>query len=125
MNVLLKQVSILALLSFALGGIAAYLIDARSDGVSAAKHSTPVIGDGVRTPAGMVWIAGGDFAMGSDDELARQNEKPVHRVRVHGFWMDRHQVTNAEFQRFVTASGYVTTAERAPNWDEIKQQLPP
>ncbi len=37
---------------------------------------------------------------------------PIHRVRVRGFWMDRTEVTNAEFARFVEATGYVTVAER-------------
>ena len=39
------------------------------------------------------------FLMGSDHKLAQANEKPAHRVRVKGFWMDRHHVTNAEFRR--------------------------
>jgi formylglycine-generating enzyme required for sulfatase activity len=67
-------------------------------------------------PAGMVWIAGGEFTMGSDDDdtVARPDEKPAHRVRVHGFWMDETEVTNAQFRAFVNATGYVTTAERPP-----------
>lgn len=40
---------------------------------------------------------------------------PVHRVSVNGFWMDRTPVTNAEFERFVNATGYVTVAERQPD----------
>ena len=39
--------------------------------------------------------------------------------------MDRHDVTNAEFAAFVDATGYATTAERKPDWDQLKQQLPP
>jgi formylglycine-generating enzyme len=62
---------------------------------------------------GMAWIAGGTFQMGSSDFYAE--ERPVHRVSVDGFWIDRCLVTNAEFQRFVEATGYVTVAERSPN----------
>jgi formylglycine-generating enzyme required for sulfatase activity len=61
--------------------------------------------------------------MGSDGGL--RNEAPIHRVRLGGFWMDEHEVTNAEFRRFVDATGYVTTAERVPDWEELKRQLPP
>jgi len=74
---------------------------------------------------GMLWIREGEFIMGSDDRLARPNEKPAHKVRVHGFWMDRTVVTNAQFAKFVSATGYVTTAERVPNWETLKLQLPP
>lgn len=74
---------------------------------------------------GMVWVPGGEFMMGSDDEEARDDEKPPHRVAVSGFWMDEHEVTNAQFKEFVEATGYVTTAEIAPDWEEIKKQLPP
>ncbi|MBL9118887.1 MAG: formylglycine-generating enzyme family protein [Phycisphaerae bacterium] len=73
----------------------------------------------------MVWIPGGEFTMGGVDRLARPDEQPLHRVRVAGFWMDSTEVTNAEFRRFVEATGYVTTAERAVDWEELKRQLPP
>ena len=58
----------------------------------------------------MAWIPGGTFLMGSADFYPE--ERPVHRVTVDGFWMDRHPVTVAEFRRFVMATGYVTVAER-------------
>jgi formylglycine-generating enzyme required for sulfatase activity len=61
----------------------------------------------------MVWIPGGTFQMGSDDFYPE--ERPVHRVAVHGFWMDEHPVTNGEFRRFVEATGYLTVAERPPD----------
>ena len=48
--------------------------------------------------------------MGSDDFYPE--ERPVHEVTVDGFWMDDHQVTVAEFRRFVKATGHVTVAER-------------
>ncbi len=62
---------------------------------------------------GMVWIPGGTFRMGSDDHYPE--EAPTHMVQVDGFWMDQTPVTNAQFQRFVEATGYVTLAERTPN----------
>src|SRR5262245_46831207 len=75
-----------------------------------------VEGDGIKGPKGMVWVPGGDFLMGSNHKLAQRNERPAHKVRVRGFWMDRTHVTNAQFAAFVKATGYVTTAERKPDW---------
>lgn len=63
------------------------------------------------TSAGMVWIPGGEFLMGSEEFYPE--ERPVHRVAVDGFWMDEHPVTAATFRRFVRASGHVTVAEQA------------
>ena len=40
--------------------------------------------------------------------------RPIHRVYVEGFWMDQTDVTNAQFEKFVRATGYVTIAERKP-----------
>lgn len=89
-------------------------------------HSNPiVVADGKIGPKGMVWVPGGEFIMGSSSRLAKENEKPAHKVRVSGFWMDQTDVTNAQFARFVKASGYVTTAERKPEWPMLKIQLPP
>jgi formylglycine-generating enzyme len=59
---------------------------------------------------GMVWLPGGEFAMGSD--AFYPEEAPVRRVAVDGFWLDERPVTVAEFRRFVKATGYVTVAER-------------
>src|SRR5678816_3745993 len=50
-------------------------------------------------PAGMVWIAGGEFSMGSDLPGSRRNEQPTHPVTVDGYWIDQHDVTNAEFRK--------------------------
>jgi sulfatase modifying factor 1 len=60
--------------------------------------------------AGMVKIAGGSFTMGDDDQ--RPEERRAHPVTVSHFWIDRHEVTNAQFRRFVEATGYQTVAER-------------
>jgi formylglycine-generating enzyme required for sulfatase activity len=61
----------------------------------------------------MVWVPGGEFVMGADDQYPE--EAPAHRVVVHGFWMDRYPVTNERFARFVAATGHVTLAEQAPD----------
>ncbi|HWZ34770.1 MAG TPA: SUMF1/EgtB/PvdO family nonheme iron enzyme, partial [Mucilaginibacter sp.] len=74
---------------------------------------------------GMVWIKAGTFSMGGDNKQAGDDEYPKHKVTVKGFWMDATEVTNAEFARFVKATGYVTTAERKPDWEELKKQVPP
>ncbi|MAT82039.1 MAG: sulfatase [Phycisphaerae bacterium] len=76
-------------------------------------------------PQGMVWIPPGEFTMGWDGPEARYDEKPAHRVHVDGFWIDAHEVTNAQFTEFVNATGYVTTAERPVDWESLSQQLPP
>jgi len=62
---------------------------------------------------GMVWVPGGTFRMGSEDHYPE--EAPVHSVSVDGFWMDKFQVTNAQFAMFVRDTGYVTMAERPPD----------
>lgn len=73
---------------------------------------------------GMVWINAGTFQMGSSNNEGRPDEYPQHKVQVEGFWMDKTEVTNAEFRKFVDATGYVTTAEKAPDWEILKKQLP-
>lgn len=59
----------------------------------------------------MVLVPGGTFWMGSDDPRIH-DARPWHEVAVDGFWVDRTEVTNEQFLRFVEATGYVTTAER-------------
>jgi len=78
-------------------------------------------------PEGMVWIPGGEFSMGAKgppdlDEVgmkATRDARPIHRVYVDGFYMDRTDVTNKEFDSFVKATGYVTVAERKPRGEEF------
>lgn len=73
----------------------------------------------------MVFIPGGTFTMGGDSIWGRADEFPRHQVKVSAFYMDKHEVTNAEFRAFVKATGYTTTAEREPDWEELKKQLTP
>ena len=73
----------------------------------------------------MVLIPAGDFLMGSDGDQAREDESPIHKVHVDSFWIDQNEVTNSQFTRFVKATGYLTTAEIPPSWEDIKKELPP
>jgi sulfatase modifying factor 1 len=79
----------------------------------------------VKSQEGMVWIPPGSFMMGSTDKQAVADEFPRHKVSVTGFWMDQTLVTNNEFRKFAEATGYVTTAEKKPDWNDLKKQLPP
>ncbi|HMS32772.1 MAG TPA: formylglycine-generating enzyme family protein [Ignavibacteria bacterium] len=58
----------------------------------------------------MIKIPGGKFLMGSENFYPE--EKPVHEVTVDGFWMDKYEVTNEQYEKFVNETGYVTVAER-------------
>lgn len=89
------------------------------------KEIKTVTNSNIKTPDGMVWIPGGTFAMGGDNDQARQDEFPKHAVKVSGFYMDVTEVTNAQFAKFVASTGYITTAEKDINWEELKKQLPP
>ena len=76
---------------------------------------------------GMIWLPGGEFQMGAQDDRqgndigmrATLDSRPIHRVYVDGFYMDKTDVTNAEFARFVAATGYVTVAERTPRAEDF------
>ena len=74
-------------------------------------------------PAGMKWIPGGTFAMGNATS-PHEDERPVHRVSLDGFWMDETEVTNAQFLKFVEATKYKTVAEVAPKREDIEAQVP-
>lgn len=74
--------------------------------------------------ANMVFIPGGTFSMGGDNEQASKDEYPKHTVTVDPFFIDATEVTNAQFKKFVDATGYKTTAERKPDWEELKKSLP-
>ncbi len=89
----------------------------------------------------MVWIPGAVFRMGNPAAMnaaeqrqfspgsaggpsGQPDERPAHDVGVHGFFIDRTEVTNAAFRAFVNATGFVTVAERAPTLEEIMSQVP-
>jgi formylglycine-generating enzyme len=78
-------------------------------------------------PKGMAFIPGGEFSMGANDPpdmdevgmKATADARPVHRVYVDPFFIDKTDVTNAEFAKFVKATGYVTVAERKPRAEDF------
>lgn len=74
------------------------------------SRTGPGLHDATPAPGGMVLIPGGTFRMGTDEGMP--DEAPAHDVTVKPFWMDVHEVTVAEFERFVQATKYVTEAER-------------
>jgi formylglycine-generating enzyme required for sulfatase activity len=94
-------------------------ISSRNAFLPTIQNQTPAPGN---PPAGMNWIPGGEFSMGAKDPTAlpeggheaMEDARPIHRVYVDGFWMDKTDVTNAQFERFVKATGYITVAERQP-----------
>lgn len=79
----------------------------------------------VKKQDGMVWIPGGEFIMGTNEDEAYPAEKPAVKRSVNGFWMDETEVTNTQFKKFVEETGYITVAEQKPDWEEMKKQLPP
>ena len=76
-------------------------------------------------PQGMVWIDGGKFMLGNSSDAAKREESPAVEASVEGFWMDETEITNAQFEAFVKATGYKTIAERVVDWNKLKKQLPP
>jgi len=86
-----------------------FLQTAPSAAVTEALNCTPVASTAATPHPGMVWIPAGTFAYG---DSVYPEEQPIRKVSVTGFWMDRTEVTNAQFSAFVKATGYVTTAER-------------
>lgn len=121
-------------------GVAFALLARQQDGQPAAMPAPAMAGGFAPTmpnaapapgpaPEGMAWIPGGEFSMGAADPLgkdatvvgmqATEDSRPIHRVVVDGFWMDRTEVTNRQFAAFVKATGYVTVAERTPTAEEF------
>lgn len=73
----------------------------------------------------MALIPAGSFMMGGDNDEARSDEFPKHKISLSAFWMDKTPVTNAQFAEFIKKSNYITTAEKPVDWEQLKLQLPP
>lgn len=126
-------IACLALLLVALAGPGCQRPSAKPSGVS--EFGPTREGDTKppsSAPPGMVWIPGGEFSMGCADPRGKPfggsdamvDARPIHRVRLDGYWIDAKPVTNAEFARFVAATGYVTVAERAPTAEDFPNAPP-
>ena len=85
-------------------------------------QSLPEIETDPSFPNEMIWIPGGRFRMGSDHHYPE--EAPAHEQTVKGFWIDKYEVTNEQFARFVDDTKHVTVAERAPNPEDYPGALP-
>lgn len=121
----LSVVSLLALASWPPPGRAAPL----NDMADTSKHPPTLCNDFSGTTdttpyPHMVWVPGGKFVMGDDDKYPE--ESPAFKTHVDGFWMDVHEVTNAQFQQFVEETGYVTLAESGTDASGVpkEQQVP-
>ncbi len=78
-------------------------------GTRPTPQTTVDLGDGVKLE--MVLVPAGAFTMGDDTGL--DDEKPAHKVTMtKPFYLGRHEVTVAQFRRFVEATGYKTDAEK-------------
>jgi formylglycine-generating enzyme len=66
-----------------------------------------------KTDAQMFLVSSGTFRMGSNTHYPE--ERPARDVQVDEFWIDKYEVTNADFARFVADTGYQTLAERPPD----------
>ena len=102
--------------------------------------SPPIVSATNRLGMRFVHVPAGEFRMGSDESaqalahafpnaerrrlLQLADEAPVHRVKVRGFWIDTTPVTNAQFKRFVKATGHVTVAEKKPDPKDYPGALP-
>jgi sulfatase modifying factor 1 len=119
-----------------LGGCTVYLIHRES--IAHAGHPLAISNAGFlptvpnptpapgAAPEGIVWLPGGEFSMGAADApdmndvgmKATEDSRPIHRVYVDGFWMDKTDVTNQQFEAFVKATSYITIAERKPRAED-------
>ena len=117
------------------------LILAATSSIFAQESESPALASNAQSrtlprghaPEGMVWIPGGEFSMGSDGKCDGKfscspatvaDSVPIHPVHVDGFWVDATPVTNAEFEKFVKATGYITIAERTPTKEEFPMAPP-
>jgi sulfatase modifying factor 1 len=81
-----------------------------------------IVAEPAAAPAGMKWVPGGTFTMGTDNPKF-PDESPAHRVTLDGYWIDETEVTNAQFREFVDATGYLTVAEKAPKREDFVGQV--
>ncbi len=98
-----------------------FLVKSYLEAIEAVQPSPDMTEDN----SNMVLIKGGGFMMGGDNDQAREDELPKHQVEIGDFWMDKTEVTNRDFARFVEATGYTTVADQQIDIEELMKQLPP
>ena len=76
------------------------------------------IGESADVPSGMVLIPSREFLIGSNDPEASSDEQPVHTVYLDAFYMDKYEVTNAEYATFLNTKG--KHAEGGIRWFDLK-----
>ena len=72
-------------------------------------------------PAEMVFIAGGNFIMGSEN--GDDDEIPVHEVFVKPFYLDVHEVTNRQYVRFLEQTGHPPPDFWHPDLDDSEEPV--
>lgn len=77
----------------------------------------------IKKEHGMILIPAGTFEMGGDNEQAKSDEFPKHKVMVDAFWIDETEVTNAQFKKFIEATHYITTAEKDFDYTDINGKV--
>ena len=90
----------------------------------AAVNNSNVIAGSDTGSLGMVQIPAGTFMMGGDNSQASEDEYPKHKVQIDAFLIDATEVTNAQFKKFINATGYITIAEKKPSWEDLKKTVP-
>lgn len=98
-------------------------VPGRFDGSDSALNA--IVASGDTSTAGMVLISGSSFEMGGDNKQASADEYPKHSVTLTSYYIDVTEVTNKQFKKFIDATGYITTAERKPDWEQLKKSVPP
>jgi sulfatase modifying factor 1 len=135
-NMIARNIILAACLATQLSAIL-HAADSPPPTAKAPSHFAPTIENTAPPPGpapeGMVWIPGGEFSMGSEDPTTdtvcgghepMRDARPIHRVYVDGFWMDKAEVTNGQWEKFVKATGYITIAERTPTKEEFPTAPP-
>jgi sulfatase modifying factor 1 len=105
---------------------AVYVIDPLGSSRQTRPAEEPFVGPSEPpgpAPDGMAWVPGGPFWMGYAD--SPDGDAPPHQVAVTGFWMDKTEVTNAQFEAFVKATGYKSVAELPPSAEDFNGEAPP
>lgn len=92
--------------------------------IAKAEDSSNTVTNKTASHEGMILVAAGETILGASDNEGRRDEYPAHKVIVKSFWIDVNEVTNKQFSEFVKATGYITTAEKPVDWEELKKQLP-